>query len=89
MTYRIFGDLVDGTYLGIDASHAHMNMPATLMWARGFEGRPARVTFTPPAGSGWKPATQLFPTPDAVDLYRAEHAIPVRQPDRAERPRAA
>jgi predicted metalloprotease with PDZ domain len=64
ITYRIFGDLVDGTYLGIDPSHAHMNLPATLMWARGFEGRPARVTFTPPSGSGWKPATQLFPTSD-------------------------
>ena len=28
------------------------------------DGRPARVTFTPPAGSNWKPATQLFPTAD-------------------------
>jgi predicted metalloprotease with PDZ domain len=41
-----------------------MNMPATLMWARGLEGRPIRVTFAPPAGSSWKPATQLFPTDD-------------------------
>ena len=64
ITYRVFGDLVDGTYLAIDPSHAHMNLPATLMWARGFEARPARVTFTPPEGSGWKAATQLFPTPD-------------------------
>jgi predicted metalloprotease with PDZ domain len=64
IVYRIFGDLVDGTYLGIDSTHAHMNMPATLMWARGLDNRPSRITFTPPAGSGWKPATQLFPTPD-------------------------
>ena len=64
VTYKVFGDHVDGTYLGIDASHAHMNMPATLMWARGLEGRPVRVTFTPPEGSNWKPATQLFPTDD-------------------------
>jgi predicted metalloprotease with PDZ domain len=64
ITYKIFGDHVDGTYLGIDTTHAHMNMPATLMWARGLDGRPARVTFTPPPGSNWKPATQLFPTAD-------------------------
>jgi predicted metalloprotease with PDZ domain len=64
VTYKVFGNHVDGTYLGIDASHAHMNMPATLMWARGLEGRPVRVKFTPPEGSNWKPATQLFPTDD-------------------------
>src|SRR5688572_10603144 len=64
ITYKVYGDLVDGTYLGIDAGHAHMNMPATLMWARRLDDRPARVTFTPPPGSNWKPATQLFPTAD-------------------------
>ena len=64
VAYKVFGNLVDGTYLGIDASHAHMNMPATLMWARGLDGRPVRVTFAPPEGSSWKPATQLFATDD-------------------------
>ena len=34
------------------------------MWARGFDMRPARVTFQPPASYSWKPATQLFPTED-------------------------
>ena len=64
VVYKVFGDRVDGTYLGIDASHAHMNMPATLMWARGLDARAVRVTFVPPPGSPWKPATQLFPTSD-------------------------
>jgi predicted metalloprotease with PDZ domain len=64
LTYTIYGDLVDGTYLGIDTTHAHMNMPATFIWARGFDDRPARLTFTPPAGSTWKVATQLYPTSD-------------------------
>ncbi len=64
ITYKVFGDLVDGTYLAVDPTHAHMNMPATLMWARRLDDRPVRVTFTPPADSGWKPATQLFPTSD-------------------------
>jgi predicted metalloprotease with PDZ domain len=63
--YRVYGDRVDGTYLGVDSTHAHMNMPATLMFARGLESRPARVTFTPPPGRDWKVATQLFPTSDA------------------------
>src|SRR3984957_14473456 len=30
--YKIYGDRIDGTYLAIDATHAHINMPATLMW---------------------------------------------------------
>ncbi|HJR58538.1 MAG TPA: PDZ domain-containing protein [Vicinamibacterales bacterium] len=64
ITYKIFGNHVDGTYLGIDATHAHMNIPATFMWARGFDLRPIRVTFTQPKGTNWKVATQLFPTSD-------------------------
>jgi predicted metalloprotease with PDZ domain len=64
LTYRIYGDLVDGTYLGIDTTHAHMNMPAMFMWARGLDARPARFTFASPQGSNWKVATQLYPTGD-------------------------
>ncbi len=64
VTYRIYGDRVDGTYLAVDTTHAHMNIPATLMWARGLEMRPARVTFVPPTGRQWRVATQLYPTPD-------------------------
>ncbi len=61
--YKVWGDHLDGTHLAIDATHAHLNMPAALMWARGFELRPARVTFEAPAA--WKIATQLHPTTDA------------------------
>ena len=64
ITYKVFGNHVDGTYLAVDESHAHMNMPATLMWARGFDMRPIVVTFEPPAKYPWKAATQLFPTAD-------------------------
>jgi predicted metalloprotease with PDZ domain len=62
--YKIFGKHVDGTYLAIDTSHAHMNMPAALMWARGLDARPVQIRFVPPAGYSWKPATQLYPTGD-------------------------
>ena len=62
IAYKIYGDVVDGTYLAIDTTHAHINMPATLMWARGLEARPVRVRFDPPAALNWTAATQLFPT---------------------------
>ena len=47
IVYKVFGNHVDGTYLAVDTSHAHVNMPATLMWARGFDMRPVRITFEP------------------------------------------
>jgi predicted metalloprotease with PDZ domain len=66
ITYRIFGDRTDGTYLSVDATHAHVNIPASLMWARGFETRPARVTFEQPTGRKWRVSTQLYPTSDSL-----------------------
>jgi hypothetical protein len=57
--YKVYGDRVDGTYLAVDATHAHINMPAVVMWARGFDDQPATVTFERPAGAGWQVATQL------------------------------
>jgi predicted metalloprotease with PDZ domain len=66
VTYRVFGDRVDGTYLGIDATHAHMNIPASLMWARGFETRAAQVRLEQPPGRQWRVATQLYPTSDPL-----------------------
>jgi len=59
--YTLFADRADGTYSGIDATHAHLNIPATFAWARGLENRPITVTFQPPEGSNWKVATQLVP----------------------------
>lgn len=58
-TYTLFGDHADGTYTQIDASHAHLNAPASYMWARGLEGREHTLTFVLPARSTWKVATQL------------------------------
>ena len=61
ITYTIFGDRCDGTYLAVDNTHAHINMPATFMWARGLEKRPIEITFTKPKRD-WQIATQLVPT---------------------------
>jgi predicted metalloprotease with PDZ domain len=70
VTYKVFGDRTDGTYLGIDDMHAHINIPAALMFARGWFERPARVTFVQPPGKKWRVATQLFPTADPL-VYTA------------------
>ena len=60
--YKVYGDHVDGTYLAIDTSHVHMNMPAAIMWARGLDDSPATLSFEAPAGvtgRAWTVATQL------------------------------
>ena len=71
--YTLFADRAGGTYTGIDQSHAHLNMPATFMWARGTEAYPITVRFEP-ASPDWRVATQLMPTSDpytftSPDLY--------------------
>lgn len=71
-TYTVFGDRADGTYTQIDATHAHMNMPATFAWAKGLERRPVSIRFAVPAGSGWRAATQLRPTRDPL-AFTAPH----------------
>ena len=65
VTYTLFGDRTDGTYAGIDLTHAHLNIPATFMWARGLGTRPVSVTFRP-LRQEWKVATQLAPTRDPL-----------------------
>ena len=68
--YKIFGDTLDGTYLAIDSTHAHINMPAAVMWAKGLDDRPVTLRFDPPAGANdvWRIATQLHPGPTPLDF---------------------
>ena len=66
VSYRVSGDRVDGTYLAISGAHAHINMPAAIMWARGFDQRPITIRFEPPAGASWRIATQLLPGRDSL-----------------------
>jgi predicted metalloprotease with PDZ domain len=66
VSYRVAGDRVDGTYLAISSAHAHINMPAAIMWARGFDQRPISIRFEPPAGASWRIATQLLPGRDSL-----------------------
>ena len=66
--YKIFGDTLDGTYLAIDSTHAHINMPAAVMWAKGLDDRPASLHFEPPAGEDWHVATQLHPGASSLEF---------------------
>jgi predicted metalloprotease with PDZ domain len=61
LTYTLFADHADGTYSAFDISHAHIQMPATFMFARTFDDAPITITFDV-ADTTWKIATQLEPT---------------------------
>jgi predicted metalloprotease with PDZ domain len=63
VNYTLFGDRADGTYSQIDRTHAHLNIPATFMWATGHEERAIKVEFEP-FNYKWKVATQLQKTAD-------------------------
>jgi predicted metalloprotease with PDZ domain len=63
VSYKLFGDKVDGTFVAVDTTHAHLNFPATVLWTKPLEDRPIRLTFEIPPSSPWKIATQLYPTP--------------------------
>lgn len=67
--YTLFSDRADGTYSGIDRTHAHLNIPATFIWARQFRDAPITVDFELPFES-WKIASQL-PSGDAPNTVTA------------------
>src|ERR1700761_8460800 len=59
VSYTLFGNWTDGTYTGIDPSHAHLNMPATFLWVVGEDKRSIKFEFNDLDKYGWKVATQL------------------------------
>jgi len=59
ISYTLFADRADGTYSQIDETHAHLNMPATFMYAPEFSERKITVDFNPREDLNWKIATQL------------------------------
>ncbi|MCM8570952.1 PDZ domain-containing protein [Gramella jeungdoensis] len=71
--YILFANRGDGTYSQIDETHAHLNIPATFMYAENFEHRPISVNFDVREDLNWKVATQLKEesgtTYSAPDLY--------------------
>ncbi|WP_214073627.1 PDZ domain-containing protein [Mucilaginibacter sp. dw_454] len=70
ITYTLYANWTDGTYAGIDQSHAHLNMPAAFMWVAGAsEKRPVRFEFNDLDKYGWKVATQL--KHEGANIYSA------------------
>ncbi|MGV3540665.1 MAG: M61 family metallopeptidase [Rufibacter sp.] len=61
ITYTLFADHPDGTYAGVNQTHAHLNAPASFMYSPMMEQAPVQVQFLPPAGVNWTAATQLKP----------------------------
>lgn len=59
VTYTLFANRGDGTYSQIDLTHAHLNIPATFIYAKGLEEREINITFQPRKDLNWKIATQL------------------------------
>lgn len=61
ITYVLFGNRADGTYTQIDETHAHLNMPATFMYANSHKNRPVTINFKVREDLTWKIASQLKP----------------------------
>jgi len=59
VTYTLFANRGGGTYAQVDETHAHLNIPATFMFAPSLKETPIQVTFNP--RKDWKIATQLKP----------------------------
>ncbi|MGB3144242.1 MAG: PDZ domain-containing protein [Maribacter sp.] len=58
-SYILFANRADGTYSQVDETHAHLNIPATFMYAPSLSERPIQVDFQTREDLNWKIATQL------------------------------
>ena len=59
ISYTLFADRGDGTYAQIDGTHAHLNIPATFMYASHLDDRKIEVDFKVRQDLNWKVATQM------------------------------
>ncbi|RIV70742.1 M61 family metallopeptidase [Flagellimonas aequoris] len=57
--YILFANRGGGTYSQVDETHAHLNIPATFMFAPALSDRKIEVTFDVREDLDWKVATQL------------------------------
>jgi len=59
INYTLFANRGDGTYSQIDETHAHLNIPATFIYAPALQDREIHVDFKTREDLDWKVATQL------------------------------
>jgi predicted metalloprotease with PDZ domain len=64
VAYTLYGNYADGTYVGIDPSGVHLNMPGAFIWLQGMENIPISIHFSVPEDLHWSIATQLASTND-------------------------
>jgi predicted metalloprotease with PDZ domain len=64
LKYTLYGNYADGTYVGLDPSGVHLNMPGAFMWMKGVDNVPITIHFNVPEEWHWTVATQLQPTND-------------------------
>ncbi len=57
--YTLYANRGGGTYSQVDETHAHLNMPATFVFARDYQHRPIEITFNVRNDLNWRVATQL------------------------------
>lgn len=69
VNYTLFANRGDGTYSQIDETHAHLNMPATFLYAPEQSHHDINIRFSVREDLNWKIATQLPMTVD--NTYRA------------------
>lgn len=62
--YTLYGNYADGTYVGIDPSGIHLNMPGAFLWMKGVDNIPISIHFNIPEDQHWTVATQLENTND-------------------------
>lgn len=59
VSYILYANRGDGTYAQVDETHAHLNIPATFMYAPSHANNEVEVTFNTRDDLNWKVATQL------------------------------
>ncbi len=59
VSYTLYANHGDGTYAQVDETHAHLNMPATFMYAPSLADNEINITFKVRKDLNWKVATQL------------------------------
>lgn len=59
VSYTLYANHGDGTYAQVDESHAHLNMPATFMYAPSLANNEMEIEFKVRKDLDWKVATQL------------------------------
>ena len=66
ISYTLFANHADGTYSDISESHAHLNIPATLIYAPALAERQQKIILKLRDDLHWKAATQLQKINDSI-----------------------